>query len=135
MRDLVSLPLMIMFNGSVDVISLSTVSIDSVDLVLFCSYWVILTSLFEWMLLFSLLWLSLSLTTFSNKKVIMVFMLFSSSSRKLIFFYIWWRSFPIEIFHQEAFLITASWFSAYEITFKLWNFSYKRMFRRAKLLI
>ena len=73
-------------NGSVDMISLSTVSIDWVDLVLFFSYWVILTSLFEWILLFSLLWLSLSLTTFSNKRVIMAFLRFSSSYREVISF-------------------------------------------------
>ena len=49
-----SLSLAIMFNGSVNMIYLSTVSINWADLLLFSSDWVILTSLFEWILLFSL---------------------------------------------------------------------------------
>ena len=111
MQDLVSLPLTIMFNGSVDVISLSTVLIDWVYLVSFFSYWVILTSLFEWKLLFSLLWLCLSLTTFSNKRVIMELLLFSSSCRKVISFSIWWRSFSmvfwslwVDFWHRKSLL-------------------------------
>ena len=66
------------------------------------SYWVILTSLFEWKLLFSLLWLSLSLTTFSNKRVILELLLFSSSCRKVISFSIWWRSFSVVFWSLRA---------------------------------
>ena len=80
LRDIVSLPLTIMFKGYV-----------WRDFLFHCFNWLSwysliffwLTSLFEWWIfLFSLLWLSLNLTAFSKKRVIMVFLLFISSGRK-----------------------------------------------------